>query len=109
MEEILVGFSASPGTFEGKPLLLSELLSKKPKKNEKFVIVADFLTPLHTPYLSIAGAVVTEYGGMMAHSAIVCREMGIPCVTGAKGALEKLIVFKSVLVNGRTGKVYGQK
>ena len=32
------------------------------------------------------GATVTDIGGMMSHAAIVCREYGLPAVTGTGSA-----------------------
>ena len=38
--------------------------------------------------LSIAGAVVTAEGGPLSHAAVLARELGIPAVVGASGALD---------------------
>ena len=34
-----------------------------------------------------AAAIVVERGSLLSHSAIVARELGIPCVVGLKGAM----------------------
>jgi phosphohistidine swiveling domain-containing protein len=37
--------------------------------------------------LAMAGAVVTADGGALSHAAVIARELGIPGVIGASGAL----------------------
>jgi phosphoenolpyruvate synthase/pyruvate phosphate dikinase len=108
MNIICEGNAASSGVFLGKPILIEDL-KKKVYLKEKFILLKDFLTPLDTPFLSNVGAVVTEYGGLMSHSAIVCRELGVPCVTGVKGVTKKLVNYSEILVNGDEGKIYGKK
>ncbi|MFA6268333.1 MAG: PEP-utilizing enzyme [archaeon] len=108
MDIILKGLPASSGTFLGRPISIEEL-KKNSFSKEKLILVKDFLTPVDTPFLSKIGAVVTEYGGLMSHSAIVCRELGIPCVTGGKNAINVLLRYSEVIVNGTEGKVYGKK
>ena len=44
-------------------------------------------TPAYNVVLSIAGAVVTADGGPLSHAAVLARELGIPAVVGAPGAL----------------------
>lgn len=41
--------------------------------------------------MKIAGAIVTDLGGITSHAAIVSRELNIPCVIGTKIATK---VFK---------------
>lgn len=50
------------------------------------VLVTTITTPAFEAVMPIAGAVVTEHGGLMGHTALVCREYGIPAVVGVVGA-----------------------
>jgi phosphohistidine swiveling domain-containing protein len=52
------------------------------------VLVVRATSPAFNSVLSIAGAVVTTDGGPMSHAAVLARELGIPAVIGARGALE---------------------
>ncbi len=61
--------------------------------------------PSWTPLLSVASAVVTETGGVLAHAAIVARERGIPAVVGAAGACTVLGTTPRVVVDGAAGTV----
>ena len=59
--------------------------------------------------MKTAAAIVTSRGGRTCHAAIVARELGVPAVVGAEGAVEKLATGRVVTVScadGETGKVY---
>lgn len=51
------------------------------------VLVVPCTTPAYNAVLSLAGAVVTADGGPLSHAAVLARELGIPAVVGARGAL----------------------
>ena len=69
------------------------------------VLVCRTTDPSWTPLLSVASAVVTETGGVLAHAAIVARERGIPAVVGAAGACTVLGTTPRVVVDGTAGTV----
>jgi rifampicin phosphotransferase len=52
------------------------------------VLVVRATSPAFNVVLSIAGAVVTADGGPLSHAAVLARELGIPAVVGAHGALD---------------------
>jgi len=54
------------------------------------VLVVRFTTPAYNTVLMIAGAVVTTEGALLSHAAVMARELGIPAVIGAEGALEEI-------------------
>jgi pyruvate,water dikinase len=56
-----------------------------------------------------ASAIVTERGGRTCHSAIISRELGIPCVVGTGDATEKIRSGTDITVScaeGERGNVY---
>jgi pyruvate, water dikinase len=69
------------------------------------VLVCRTTSPAWTPLLVRATAVVTEIGGMLAHAAIVARELGIPAVVAAPGAMTTLADGQRVVVDGGAGTV----
>jgi phosphotransferase system enzyme I (PtsI) len=75
-----------------------------PVPDEPCVLVAADLAPADTAGLDPARvlALVTERGGPTSHTAIIARQLGIPCVVGTHGALE-LTPGSQVLVDGTTG------
>jgi pyruvate,water dikinase len=73
------------------------------------VLVADSTTPDWEPVMKIAHGIVTERGGRTCHAAIVARELGIPAVVGAAGAMKALKSGAEVTVScaeGDIGRVY---
>ncbi|MGA9277816.1 PEP-utilizing enzyme [Ilumatobacter sp.] len=51
------------------------------------VLIARFTAPTFNSILGLAGAVVTEHGGLLCHTAVIARELGIAGVVGVAGAL----------------------
>lgn len=51
------------------------------------VIVAPYTAPTYNAVLSMAGAIVTEEGGLLCHAAVIARELGLPAVIGAIDAM----------------------
>jgi phosphotransferase system enzyme I (PtsI) len=72
------------------------------------VLVAGDLAPADTAGLDpeVVLALVTEKGGATSHTAIIARQLGIPCVVGVTGALD-LAAGTPVLVDGSAGTVDG--
>ncbi len=70
------------------------------------VLVAADLAPADTAGLdpALVLALVTEKGGATSHTAIIARQLGIPCVVGVAGVLG-LPVGGSVLVDATAGTV----
>ena len=69
------------------------------------VLITEAATPIWTPLLHIAGAVVTDLGGKLCHAAIVSREMDIPCVVGTENATDNIPDGSHVEVDGSRGVV----
>jgi phosphotransferase system enzyme I (PtsI) len=70
------------------------------------VLVAEDLAPADTAGLDprLVLALVTERGGPTSHTAIIARQLGIPCVVGVAGAMT-LPGGASVLVDGVAGTI----
>ena len=57
-----------------------------------------------TPFFHLAGAVVSEAGGILSHSSIIAREYGVPAVVSVAGAM-RLQDGMVLEIDGYTGKV----
>jgi phosphotransferase system enzyme I (PtsI) len=70
------------------------------------VLVAEDLAPSDTATLDprVIVGLVTERGGPTSHTAIIARQLGIPCVVGTAGAMT-LTAGTLVLVDGVAGAV----
>jgi phosphohistidine swiveling domain-containing protein len=98
----LQGIAASGGTAVGRVRVVRDsLVDLQPGE----ILVARVTDVGWTPFFAVAGAVVTDAGGLMAHAAVVARELGIPAVVGTSVASEALVDGQLVEVDGSTGTV----
>jgi pyruvate,water dikinase len=103
--QVLVrGTPASPGIALG-PVRVITGLDDFDRFRAGDVLVCRTTSPAWTPLLARATAVVTEIGGMLAHAAIVARELRIPAVVAAPGAMTMLADSQQVVVDGSAGTV----
>ncbi|MEO1160543.1 MAG: PEP-utilizing enzyme, partial [Pseudomonadota bacterium] len=72
------------------------------------ILVARHTDPGWIAVFSNASAIVVERGSLLSHSAIVAREMGIPCVVALKNATQWIADGETISVDGSTGKVTRQ-
>jgi pyruvate, water dikinase len=102
---ILQGAPASPGIGTGHVRIL-----KSPKEINKVkagdILVAPMTSPDYVPAMKKASAIITDQGGLTSHAAIVSRELGVPCIVGAKVATTKLREEMIVTVDGTRGMVF---
>ncbi|WP_297008513.1 phosphoenolpyruvate--protein phosphotransferase [uncultured Corynebacterium sp.] len=78
-----------------------------PQVTSPHVLLADDLAPADTATLdpSLIMAVVTERGGATSHTAIIARQLDIPCVVATGVALREIVEGEQVLVDGGRGTV----
>jgi pyruvate,water dikinase len=69
------------------------------------ILVVLSTTPAYNLVLSLAGGVVTAEGGLMSHAAVLSRELGIPAVIGATGALTDIPHGAEIEVDPVAGEV----
>jgi len=103
-EVLLRGIGASPGVASGRVRVLrtpDEGRALEPGE----ILVAPMTTPDWVPYMRRAAAIVTDSGGSTSHAAIVSRELGLPCIVGARTATTTLRSGQRVTVDGRAGVV----
>ena len=70
------------------------------------ILVTDMTNPDYVPFMKLAGAIVTDKGGVTCHAAIVSRELGIPCVVGTENATKLMVTGEEYTVDSRSGVVY---
>jgi pyruvate,water dikinase len=76
---------------------------------EGAVLVTSMTDPAWEPIMKKAAAIVTDRGGRTCHSAIVSRELGLPCIVGTGNATHVLQSGMDVTVccaEGARGSVY---
>ncbi len=103
-ENMLRGLAASGGTYEGPARRVSG-----PTEFDRIVqgdvLVTESTTEAFNILLPLLGAIVTDSGGLLSHSAIVAREYGIPGVVGTRNATDLIADGTRVRVDGDAGEV----
>ena len=100
----LKGFASSAGVVEGPARvlkLLGEILDLQPGE----IMVCPNTNPSWAPVFGKIKAAVTDIGGLTCHAAIVCREYGVPSVTGTGVATSVIKTGDILRVDGDTGVV----
>jgi len=100
----LTGTPASAGTITGTARIVrgpGDFSRVRPGD----ILVCPYTEPAWTPLLRIAAGVVTETGGVLAHAAIVARELRIPAVVGIPDATTTLNDGDTITLDGAAGTV----
>ncbi len=98
------GMSAFPGIVSGVVKILRNAEDMK-KFGQGDILVSMATNPNLISAMKIAGAIVTDEGGITCHAAIVSRELRIPCVIGTKVATKWLKDGDKVEVDAVKGVV----
>jgi rifampicin phosphotransferase len=103
-EGVLRGLSASRGVYVG-PARLVHGPADFDRIQEGDVLVTESTTEAFNILLPLLGAIVTDSGGLLSHSAIVAREYGIPGVVGTRHATSRFADGMRLRVDGDAGEV----
>jgi pyruvate,water dikinase len=103
-EGTLKGMPASPGVAEGPARVISTA-DQLSEVQDGEILVAPVTAPSWGPIFGRIRATVTDIGGMMSHAAIVCREYGMPAVTGTGTASSEIRTGQLLRVDGNSGTV----
>jgi len=98
---IATGLPAGPGAASGKMYLSWERAVAAAEKGEKVLLVRNETTPEDLRGMIAAEGILTAKGGVSSHAALVARQMGKVCITGA-GALQLDYEKRTLTVNGQT-------
>jgi pyruvate,water dikinase len=100
----LRGLAASGGVYEGPARVISGP-AEFGRITQGDVLVTESTTEAFNILLPVLGAIVTDAGGLLSHSAIVAREYGIPGVVGTRNATQQIRDGARVRVDGDAGEV----
>jgi len=102
--KLIKGVAVSGGIVRGKVRLV---LNDKDFKNFRVgeILVSYYTAPAFMPIIKMAGAIITDEGGVTSHAAIVSRELKTPCIVGTKIATKILCDGDLVEVDANKGIV----
>ncbi len=86
---IVAGIAVGGKIGQGKPRVMSDVTEMKNFQPGEILVTKE-TTPAWEPIMERSAAIVTEQGGTTSHAAIVSRELGKPCVVGARRVTQLL-------------------
>ncbi len=101
--EVLTGVAASGGVAEGRARVVGD--PDEVELDDGDILVCETTDPAWVPLFLVAGAVVTDHGGLLSHGPIVARELGIPCVCGTESGSRRIVDGQLIRVDGDRGTV----
>lgn len=99
----LQGTGCCPGLVRGKVRVVQDPYEVASLNGD--ILVTTSTDPGWVVLFPTASAIMVERGSLLSHSAIVSREMGIPCIVGVTGLLRTLKSGDEVLMDGSTGQI----
>lgn len=100
----LGGVACSSGITEGEVVLVTPENIHEVDISGK-ILVAPFFEPGWVGLFSRAEGIISERGSLLSHTSILCREMGIPAIIGAKNSTKNLSNGEKIKMNGATGSI----
>ncbi len=101
-EKGLKGLGANSGRVTGTARVI-ESFSEIGRLQEKDILVTRFTDTGWTPKFAVLSGIVTEYGGILCHAAIVSREYGIPAIVSCHDVMSKIKDGQTITIDGSTG------
>ncbi len=98
------GLGANNGVVTGVARVIEDF-TQIDRLKEGDILVTKFTDTGWTPKFAILSGIVTEYGGILCHAAIVSREYGIPAIVCCKDAMKKIQDGQVITIDGGTGTV----
>lgn len=101
--EVIEGTGASPGIVEGTVRVVLDPSAATIHDDE--ILVAKCTDPSWAALMFLSAGLIADIGGVMSHTAVVARELRIPCVVNTKCASQVLNDGDRVRMDGSSGLV----
>ena len=101
----LVGMGIGDTPYIGTARVVQDAAEALTSMEPGDIVVAPYTAPTYNAVLSMAGAIVTEEGGLLCHAAVIARELGLPAVIGATDAMRLIPDGATIEVDPKAGQV----
>jgi pyruvate,water dikinase len=101
----LTGMGIGTSTYVGTARVVRDAVEALAVMEPGDVVVAPYTAPTYNAVLAMAGAIITEEGGLLCHAAVIARELGLPAVIGAADAMSSIPDGATVEVDPVAGRV----
>lgn len=102
-DQSLQGTGACPGIVRGTVRVVTDPANATLQQGE--ILVAQQTDPGWVVLFPAASGLLVERGSLLSHSAIVARELQLPCIVSIRHITRKLQTGDRVEMNGRTGEI----
>jgi pyruvate,water dikinase len=102
-EGTITGIGASPGVVEGRARVIENPAEADIGEGE--ILIARHTDPAWASLMFLSAGLVSDIGGLMSHTAVVARELGIPCVVNTRNCVATLRTGDRIRVDGTAGTV----
>ena len=102
-EAAISGIGASPGVVEGAVRVVLDPADAMVEEGE--ILVARHTDPAWATLMFLSAGLISDIGGLMSHTAVVARELGIPCVVNTRTASRTLRSGDRIRLDGTNGTV----
>lgn len=99
----LQGIGCCPGKVKGTARVIHHPSEAQSLNGD--ILITTSTDPGWVTLFPSASAIIVERGSLLSHSAIVAREMGIPCIVGVEGLLRSVETGDELLMDGSTGDI----
>ncbi|MBE5927225.1 MAG: phosphoenolpyruvate synthase [Lachnospiraceae bacterium] len=103
-DKTIKGLGANSGIVTGTARVIEDF-SQISSLQENDILVTRFTDTGWTPKFAILSGIVTEYGGILCHAAIVSREYGIPAIVSCHDVMNKIKDGQKITIDGATGLI----
>ena len=104
VDSAIKGLGANNGKVVGTARVI-ESFDEIARLQKDDILVTKFTDTGWTPKFAILSGIVTEYGGILCHAAIVSREYGIPAIVSCHDVTSKIKDGQKIMIDGTTGIV----
>jgi phosphohistidine swiveling domain-containing protein len=102
--DTITGIPASPGVVEGRVRIVLDPADAAVEEGD--ILVARHTDPAWASLMFISAGLVSDIGGLMSHTAVVARELGIPCVVNTRSATRSLRTGDRIRLDGTAGTIH---
>jgi pyruvate,water dikinase len=101
--DLLSGIGASPGVVEGVARVILDPADAEVDDGD--ILIARSTDPAWASIMFLSGGLVSDIGGLMSHTAVVARELGLPCVVNTRTATRRISTGDIVRLDGTAGTI----
>lgn len=101
----LKGLGCHAGVVKGRARVIQDIREIDTLQKNDILVAKYTDTGWASKFASLSG-MITEYGGVLCHAAIIAREYGIPCIVAVPKAMQKIQDGDFIIMNGESGEIH---